>query len=141
MLPLTQPPLMNTFTTHVPVRLKACSERLTVSSPFLFCASFPTLSSAEPLWFLTPLGWAGEEERGQKQERSYLSETAVSLLLWSSLLWYMFQLTLSCGLLLWGVLKSFCFSSKSNLTFNLLLPQMVDGIDSIRGLLHLLSSA
>ena len=47
------------------------------------------------------------------------------------------------GLLLWGVLKSSVSPSKSNLSppSTCFCPRWLTGIDSIRGLLHLLSSA
>ena len=78
-----------------------CKELTHLKSPWCW--------GRNPLWFLTPLGWAREEERGQKPERSYLTEMVVNLFLLSSLLWHVFQID-SCGLLLWAVLKSFCFS-------------------------------
>ena len=118
---------MNTFSTDVPIRLKACSGKGSQSAlSSLLCISFPTLSSADPLWFLTPLGWA-REERGQKPERSYLTEMVVNCFFCPHCFGMCSKLTL-CGLLLWAVLKSFCFSLQMlSLThFNLLLPQMVD---------------
>ena len=104
-----QPPLMNTFSTDFPIRLKACSGKGSQSAlSSLLCISFPTLSSADPLWFLTPLGWA-QEERGQKPERSYLTEMVVNCFFCPHCFGMRSKLTL-CGLLLWAVLKSFCFS-------------------------------
>lgn len=107
--------------------------RLTVSSHSCFVPPFPTLSSAG-IWQFSDL-WDGQERRGQKQ-RSYLSETAVNLLLWSSLLWYMFQVD-SLWVAFMGVLKSFCFSSNLILTFSTFCPRWLTSIDNIRGLLHL----